>query len=212
MAEIIYVKLDDARQAMSSYNGRDLDGRILNIELASKIPIVEKLNNVSRIEKPSSAATLTVVKQPIVPIKAPQAVAPVVQQQTTNIKSTPTLPQRLNRTTSNIVNTTTSTSSTPLPPRQQQQQHQSSNGSSSKPSTATTKSTLSNHFANVNKQQQQQQQQSQQSASGGSGVTAGSNQLSNKVSVDLSVIHQALFNKSSTTASNSNPVTFTVKI
>lgn len=185
LAEIVYAKLEDARRAIAEYNGRELDGYILNIELATKLPISEKLNK---------------VQQPIQINKTVATLQPQAQAQSNQFKSSTTakpivaLPQRLNRSTSNNVAATVSPSlKTPIQQSSQLQQ----------PS----KTIISSNYVNINKNNQQEPGPLQFASS------ASANQLNNKVSVDLSVIHQALFNKSATAnKSNTNPVTFTVKI
>ncbi len=178
IADVVFVKLEDARNAMVSYNNKLLDGRELKIELITKIPISEKLSNIAPVAVPAQVLPLVSNYQYIknthtVPIKA---AIPYV---------TP-LPQRPVRPTISMETTTSQINNSNF---------------------------LSKRFSNLNNntvgsnmllQQQQHDQQLQKNV-----VKPNLPSASSKVTVETSVIHQALFTNTKT---NPNPVTFTVKI
>ena len=165
IADVVFVKLEDARNAIISYNNKLLDGRELKIELVTKIPIAEKLSTIKPapiVATPPQVSTYQYINK-----SSPQTT--LIKQQ--NI---PPLPQRVRQT---------SNSATVDPPQ----------------------NALSKRFSNIT------------TPSSGSGALEQEHKLvpklsqaaahNSKITVDTSVIHQALF-----TNTNQSPVTFTVKI
>lgn len=144
------MKLDDARNAISNYNNKLLDGRELKIELVTKVPISEKLTSVNKLSNISPALPQR-VRQPTT------TTIPITSQITTQNNTVNTLSKRFNTLTNEQQKLQTQTTAQ-LP---------------------VLKSNNNNNLAN------------------------------SKVTVDTSIIHQALFTNSK---ANINPVTFTVKI
>jgi RNA recognition motif-containing protein len=183
-ANVVFVKLEDARNAISSYNSKLLDGRELKIELLTKLPISEKL----------TATKHTPIQQQQQPVNnyqfiknQPQQPLFMKQQQITT--SPPVvataLPQRI-RPVTNIQNN--------------EQIKQVTNPVS-----------LSNRFTNMNSASVNPPVITSFTQSK-SMITSPTSSANSKVTVDTSVIHQALFTTGQSPKTNQNPVTFTVKI
>ncbi len=216
LADVVYVHLNDAQNAIEQYNNRDLDGKPLKIELVTKIPISEKLRPLRRTPSVANKSNEVVAQHqsPAVvmqPIKEKLSIKrlvkpPIVQsqQQLQAAKSTKSANTQ-NLVSSHFVTNSFATT----------QQQQNSN-------------VISTKFVINNQQAQHQQQQAslksknfllnlqqQESAMQTTAAQPKQQQTTahndSKIVVDTTVIHQALFNSSKLTTNNNN-VTFTVKI
>ena len=185
-ADVVFVKLEDARNAISSYNGKLLDGRELKIELLTKLPISEKLTVMKPIQQqqPVNNNYQLIKNQPQQPLF-------MKQQQQPQILTPPqasALPQRV-RPIINFQN-------------------------NEQPKQVTNPVSLSNRFANINATNSVSviAQTSAVSSTPSSKSLPIAPAANSKVTVDTSIIHQALFTSSQSPKTNQNPVTFTVKI
>ncbi len=212
MADVVYVHLNDARNAIEQYNNRELDGKPLSIELVTKIPIAEKL----RLDKkpPVPFKCETPVPLPVA-VKGKRVVKRLKHTSVQSVQQ-PTSPVQPASKTTKILNTIQSSpklvsnnfaniSKTFITNQLQTQQ-------------PTQLKTLSKEFATINQHQTQNlklKQNIEVNKQQISTIQPKSHQAivsneSSKIIVDTTVIHQALFNSSKSAANNN--VTFTVKI
>lgn len=183
LAEVVYVKLEHAKEAIYKYDKNELDGRAMRIQLVDDDSSYERnnaiINNNSQMQQ--------------------HFMSQIHQQKSMNINSfssdSASRSGQFNMASNNSSRMSTTGSI-----------NFSSKSSKSTENSQSSKETLSNRFKSANEHKPNETTSFSLPESNSSSRKSDSN----KVNVDNSIIHQVLFNKKA--SNNTNPVTFTVKL